>query len=74
MDNSSKVFNSTNYVFIITDKNNIFWLLHQNDGFLMELKDIVTNQKEILGLLSQNDFELHVKAVEKRYSNTNGKY
>ena len=59
-------FEETHSVFNITDENNGFWITTPGQWTPEGCGEIIDGLNRILELSSENDFELHVKEVEKR--------
>ena len=63
-------FETTNSIFILTDENSSFSISAAGHWIPEDSEEIVDKLNELLELRSQNDFELHVKEVEKRATRT----
>ena len=59
-------FEATHSVFNITDENNGFWITTLGQWTPGGCGEFIEELNRILELSSENDFELHVKEVEKR--------
>ena len=59
-------FKTTNFVFTISDKNNSFSNTTSGHWSSQDGDELINELDNLLKLTSENDFELHLKQVEKR--------